>query len=202
MKLQHSRRTFLKDSGTLLSSSWVTLNMPLIIAAGQTACSRRESGAQWINLSADEAAGLGAVADQIIPPDETVGASDAGVVYFIDAALSGFMSGAAPMLREGLDSLNQAAQTALNTSGGFPALTFDAQTAALKSIEHTPFFRTMLFLTRVGMFALPEHGGNREHAGWELIGFDHRHAWQPPFGYYDELYTEGEGEGEVGNARS
>jgi hypothetical protein len=21
--------------------------------------------------------------------------------------------------------------------------------------------------------------------GWKLLGFDHRHVWAPPFGYYD-----------------
>ncbi len=36
------------------------------------------------------------------------------------------------------------------------------------------------------MFALPSYGGNRDKAGWHLIGFDDRHFWQPPFGYYDE----------------
>ena len=191
MKQQRSRRAFLKDSGTILSSSWVTLNMPLIIAVGQTACSRRESAAQWTNLSTDEAAGLGAVADQIIPPDETAGASEAGVVYFIDAALSGFMSYAAPLLREGLVTLDQAAQGIHQTGEGFTALSFDEQTALLKSREHTPFFQTMLILTKLGMFALPEYGGNQGHAGWKLIGFDHRHAWQPPFGFYDEQYAQG-----------
>jgi hypothetical protein len=26
--------------------------------------------------------------------------------------------------------------------------------------------------------------------GWDLIGFDHRHAWAPPFGYYDADYMQ------------
>ena len=43
----------------------------------------------------------------------------------------------------------------------------------------------MIELTQAGMFALPEYGGNRDHKGWELIGFEHQHVWQPPFGYYD-----------------
>jgi hypothetical protein len=35
------------------------------------------------------------------------------------------------------------------------------------------------------MFAMPAWGGNRDGAGWALLGFDSRHVWQPPFGYYD-----------------
>ncbi len=35
------------------------------------------------------------------------------------------------------------------------------------------------------MFALPVYGGNKGYAGWKVLGFDHRHAWVPPFGHYD-----------------
>ena len=43
----------------------------------------------------------------------------------------------------------------------------------------------MRMLTLCGMFALPSWGGNRDEAGWKLLGFEDRHAWQPPFGFYD-----------------
>jgi hypothetical protein len=38
------------------------------------------------------------------------------------------------------------------------------------------------------MFALPKYGGNRDHVGWQLIGFPDQHIFQPPFGYYDREY--------------
>jgi hypothetical protein len=38
------------------------------------------------------------------------------------------------------------------------------------------------------MFALPGYGGNRDAAGWKLIGFEDRHVFQPPFGHYDRDY--------------
>jgi hypothetical protein len=36
------------------------------------------------------------------------------------------------------------------------------------------------------MFALPSWGGNRNEAGWKLIGFEDAHVFRPPFGYYDD----------------
>ncbi len=55
----------------------------------------------------------------------------------------------------------------------------------LESIEKTPFFNAVRFDTIVGTFALPTWGGNRDHAGWKMIGLDHQMAYQAPFGYYD-----------------
>ncbi len=36
-----------------------------------------------------------------------------------------------------------------------------------------------------GFLGNPSYGGNRDHVGWKLIGFEDRMAFQPPFGYYD-----------------
>ncbi len=183
-KAASSRREFLRTSGAMLGGSWVSINTPLLLAVAQVACSRRDAGGEWVNLTATEAAGLAAIAEQIIPADASgPGAGDAGVIYFIDTALGGFMAGALPLLREGLDSLDARA------GGSFAELAFDRQTGLLGTVEATPFFQTMLTLTRFGMFAMPTYGGNRDHAGWRLLGFDHRHAWQPPFGHYDEQYA-------------
>jgi gluconate 2-dehydrogenase gamma chain len=179
MKTQ-SRRQFLKDSGSVVGGSWLSVNLPAVLAVAQVACSRKESGAAWLNISTEEAEGFAAIVDQIIPPDESPGASEAGVVYFIDEALGGFMQGAADMLREGLADLDRRASGA-----DFASLGFERQTAVLTQVAESEFFGTMLFLTQAGMFAMPQHGGNQDEAGWRLIGFDHRHAWQPPFGYYD-----------------
>ncbi len=38
----------------------------------------------------------------------------------------------------------------------------------------------------MGFLANPSWGGNREGAGWKAIGFEDRHVFQPPFGYYDD----------------
>jgi hypothetical protein len=55
-------------------------------------------------------------------------------------------------------------------------------------VDHTPFFDSMRFLTVLGMFSTPAYGGNRNGAGWKLLGFEDQHIFQPPFGYYDRDY--------------
>jgi hypothetical protein len=37
----------------------------------------------------------------------------------------------------------------------------------------------------MGLVSIPEHGGNRDGIGWDLLGFETAYAYQPPFGYYD-----------------
>ncbi len=181
-----SRRGFLFKSGRLLGAGWVSTNLPVLMAVAQTACSRRDDGT-WVNISAGEAAGFGAIVDQIVPPDETAGATEAGVVNFLDAALEDFLDGMLPKLQEGLDDLDRRA------GGRFAELDFDQQTRLLEEIEETPFFQNMQFITFTGLLAMPDYGGNRDLAGWKLIGFDHRHAWQAPFGHYDAAFAKGEG---------
>jgi len=43
----------------------------------------------------------------------------------------------------------------------------------------------MRFDTIVGTFALPTWGGNTDHRGWQMIGFEHLPRFQAPFGFYD-----------------
>lgn len=186
-----SRRAFLKSSGSLLSGSWIAMNMPLILAATQTAISRRAEGRSWVNLEDEEAAELAAIAEQIFPADESPGAIEVGVVYFMDAAFGGFMAGAAPMIREGLATLQDRAAGMQEGVRLFSELEFHQQTEVLRSMEASPFFRTVHFMTLCGLFALPEHGGNRDKAGWKLLGFEDRHVWQSPFGHYDAQYLTG-----------
>lgn len=182
-----NRREFLATTGLLAGGGWLAMNAPMLMAAGQEAADRMSAGAGWKHLTPEQAATLTAVVDQIFPPDDTPGAADIGVVYFIDNVLGGFMSGAGGMLKQGVAELDAAAVNSFPGSAGFASLSFEQQTALLEAIETTPFFDTLLFLTDCGMFALPSWGGNRDGAGWAMIGFVNQHGWQPPFGYYDAL---------------
>jgi gluconate 2-dehydrogenase gamma chain len=184
-KPSSSRRKFLQSSSSVLGASWIAINMPLILSASQKAGKNQEAGAAFENISEREALELSALVDQIIPADETPGATEVGVVYFIDAAIGGFMSDATAMLRQGLEDVRLKVTSAHPQVDYLSELSFEQQKEILASIEETAFFSTLHFLTMCGMFSLPEYGGNREHAGWKLLGFNHQHAWQPPFGYYD-----------------
>jgi len=193
MKHQKSnRRSFLAETSKLAGGGWLALNTPMLLAAGHAAEEQRKAGKTWANMTPEQALTFAAVVDQIIPPDDTPGASEVGVVYFIDGALDGFMTGAAGMLKQGLEDLDQRAAGTFPGSSEFTSLSFDQQTELLQAIDTTPFFNTMIFLTHCGMFAMPSWGGNRELSGWALLDFDNRHAWQPPFGYYDALADAGE----------
>ena len=184
-KAQSNRRRFIAAALWAGGGSLLALNVPAVLAAGEAAARQLEDGAPLARLSPAEARTLGAVADQVIPPDDLPGATQAGVVYFIDNVLGGFMAGAAPLLQQGAADLDRAAVDSCPGCGGFADLPFDEQTALLETIEDTPFFTTMITLTHCGLFAAPSWGGNLDKAGWALLGFEDRHAWQPPFGYYD-----------------
>jgi gluconate 2-dehydrogenase gamma chain len=184
-KSMKSRRDFLKSGGSAMGASWLALNTPLILLACQTAQASSAAKASYVNISAADALELGAIVDQIIPADETPGASDTGVVYFIDDALGGFMSDTSETLKQGLEDLSGKAKLNGNQDGRFSELSFDQQTSVLKEVEDSQFFGTLHFLTMMGMFCLPKYAGNKDNIGWDLLGFDHQHVWQAPFGYYD-----------------
>ena len=175
-----SRRGFLKGAGALgIAALW-----PQVLAAAQDAAAARDAGAAFETLAPDEAADLAAIAAQIFPTDALPGATEAGVVYFIDGALRTFMAGARESILSGLVALNRKAAAA-QAGARFAGLPAEAQVRLLKAEELSPFFGTVRFLTVAGMFALPVYGGNKGYAGWKVLGFDHRHAWVPPFGHYD-----------------
>ena len=125
-----------------------------------------------------------AVADQIYPPDDTPGAAELGAVAFLDHAVGTFMAGPWPMLRAGLADLDREARD--EYGAGYDALDFDTQTGLLRRAENEPFFGLAHLLTLLACFTLPSYGGNRDGQGWAQIGFEQRHAWQPPFGDYDD----------------
>src|SRR6478609_2782572 len=111
-------------------------------------------------LSAAEAADIEAVASQIIPSDDTPGAREAGVVYFIDRSLASFFSRLAGDYRAQLAAFQAAYRERHPSAGSFASLPSEGQIEYLKEIDQTPFFATTRLLTLLGMFSLPVYGGN------------------------------------------
>lgn len=138
-------------------------------------------------LTPVEVESLSAMAEQIIPSDETPGAREAHVVRFMDLSLAGFAAGELPLYRRGVIELTAATRRLDPTARSFAALSVGAQIQLLRSLEATgsAFFESVRVATITGMFANPEYGGNFDKAGWKLIGFEDRFAWGPPFGDYD-----------------
>ena len=194
-----SRKDFLKRSGQVLGTAWLLGDASGVREAAAAAVEAARHQEPYGVLRPEEVRELEAVAEQIIPTTDTPGARDAGVVRFMDTALDGFAAGMLPPIRAGLEDLRGRTAEVHSADVRFSDLEFDDQTALLRQFEPTPFFQTVRFLTIAGMFSLPSYGGNRDGAGWEVIGFEERPIWQPPFGYYDERIREGDpGDGGVG----
>ena len=186
---KQSRRAFLSTSGSVIGGSWFALNLPALLATADFACQAHSQGAPFDVLTPAEAADLEAIAAQIIPSDDTPGAREAGVIYFIDRALGTIRSDDLDPVREGLREFEVSLREKHPEADTFSALTHDQQVKALQAVEESDFFETIRALTIAGMFAHPSYGGNRDKAGWTLLHFDDRHTWTPPFGYYDAQYT-------------
>lgn len=195
--MSRSRREFLATSGTFLGGAWLTAHLPALEAMAAWARTAAAEGYPLNVLTEAEARELGAVAERILPSDELgPGALEVGVVHFMDRAFETIAAGALEMVRAGLGDL--AAAVAAGPGGeAFSALGPEEQDGILRSMEDGPFFGTVRFLTIMGFFGDPSLGGNRDEAGWRLIGFEDAGAYQPPFGYYDAEYARENGGGEA-----
>jgi gluconate 2-dehydrogenase gamma chain len=108
------------------------------------------------------------------------GARDAGVINYIDLALAGAYADLQDFYRRGLVQLDMYCRK----TSGQPFVRLDAaqQDAVIKALEEgkagefswptaQAFFNTVRTHTMEGMFADPIYGGNKDFAGWRLIGF-------------------------------
>ena len=136
-------------------------------------------------LTSEEALEIDAISSQIVPSSDGPGAHEAGVIYFIDRALSTFDSHLRESYRKGMAGVQQKRKEMFPGSTSIAALTSDQQIQLIQGIETTEFFELLRTHTLYGFLGNPSYGGNRDRVGWKLIGFEDRMAYQPPFGYYD-----------------
>lgn len=191
-----SRRQFLVAVGNLASAGWIALNWPQIAVAAEHAGHAGHAMASdgdappttLTTLNAAEAAEIDAITNQIVPGGTTPGARDAKVLYFIDNALGSFFAAQLPSFRQGLTEFQSGYAARFGAGKPFSAAPDAQQVAWLKEVEKTPFFTAVRRLTVLGLIALPKYGGNHDNLGWKLIGVEDNHAWEPPFGYYDQDY--------------
>jgi gluconate 2-dehydrogenase gamma chain len=108
------------------------------------------------------------------------GARDAGVLNYIDLALAGAYSDQQDFYRRGLAALD--AHCRVTYKEPFVKLDAGRQDAVITALEQgkaptftwpsaQAFFNTVRTHTMEGMFADPVYGGNKDFAGWVLIGF-------------------------------
>jgi hypothetical protein len=203
-----SRRNFLSRAGAGLSAVWLSKYWTAIVSAAEHAHQAAKSSAppKFQFFSPEQAVEVDAISSRIIPSDDTAGAREAGVVYFIDRALTTFAIDDQKTYREGLPSLQARVRELFPAVGKFSSATPEQQDQVLHSFDShtgrgrgmyrasanaTPFFETVRTHTIVGFLVDPESGraGNRGGVGWKVIGRDLDHMFQPPFGYYDKDYA-------------
>jgi gluconate 2-dehydrogenase gamma chain len=129
----------------------------------------------------DDAATIAAFAERLMPgaPGKP-GASDADVLNYIDLALAGPYADLQDFYRRGLAQLD----THCGAAQGKPFARLNAaqQDEVIAALEQgkasgfvwpsaQAFFNTLRTHTMEGMFADPIYGGNKDFAGWRLVGF-------------------------------
>jgi gluconate 2-dehydrogenase gamma chain len=186
---EFSRRQFIAATGGTLASIWLAAEAKELIAAGEHAAraARQATPPTFQVLTADQAADIEAATAQIVPTDETPGAREARVVYFIDKSLTTFAKDQRPIFEKGVKELRTRAAKVNRSAKSFAALTEPQQIAVLTALEKdkSEFFEALRGATIAGMLANPEYGGNYSKVGWKMIGFDDRFSWSAPFGWYD-----------------
>jgi gluconate 2-dehydrogenase gamma chain len=129
----------------------------------------------------DNARTIAAFAERLMPgaPGKP-GATDAAVLNYIDLALSGAYADEQDFYRRGLAALDGHCVAAYGKP--FRNLAAAEQDETIAALEHgkstafswptaQAFFNTVRKHTLEGLFADPIYGGNKDFAGWVLVGF-------------------------------
>ena len=136
-------------------------------------------------FTAEEARVVTAACARIFPSDTSgPGATEAGVVIFIDRQLAGpygrdkyrytkgpFVESYPEHGYQGKESPREIYRAGVKALGDFASLSPADQDAKLQSIEKSRFFQLLRTHTIEGMFSDPMHGGNAGLIGWQLVGY-------------------------------
>jgi gluconate 2-dehydrogenase gamma chain len=182
-----TRRLFLQGSA---STAFAKIGVAGLVAIAESACTARNEGAEYSTLSQAEGREFEAIAARILPATDTPGAREAGVIWFMDKAFGTFAADQLDTALGGLEAFQTMVPDAFPGATRFSDLDVADQDRHLETQENTEFFGLMRFLTVLGFFGMNKYGGNRDDAGWKLLGVgNEHHGWQPPFGYYDAEYV-------------
>jgi len=174
-----SRRALLGRVGAV--GAFVALTDALPGASSADAQTRRPASRDALEtLTQAEAGTLEAITARLIPTGaDGPGATEAGAVFYIDRALAGALANLRDAYRAGLASVDAYARSAKGMP--FAQLAAADQDAVLTDMERdaasgfdggsAPFFTLVLAHTVQGTFCDPFYGGNRNFAGWDLIGY-------------------------------
>lgn len=191
---------------SLLQLLGVGAAAPVAVSAQPRPRVERAAVAAGFNFfTVEEAAFVAAATDRLLPRDDWPSASEAGVVRYIDRQLAGpFGAGARMYLagphapgtpQQGYQLPLTPAQVYRRALAGLaPHLAdrpfadrsdeakddflrrLEAGELMLGEVPSAVFFETLLANTIEGYFSDPMYGGNRDMAGWRMIGFPGAYA--------------------------
>ena len=161
-----TRRRFIQIAGSVATAG------PFI------SCTKATS--PWRFLTAIEARTLEAITGQIVPADQDPGATQAGVVNFIDRQLVGHLKRHQKAYREGLVGVDQTSQALHGRK--FADLPAEKQLAVLTALDKgeaagdvwknrssKTFFDLVVNHSMQGFYGDPRHGGNRDGVSWKML---------------------------------
>jgi gluconate 2-dehydrogenase gamma chain len=139
-------------------------------AAGGGLTYATRGSSPWRFFTPTEARTVDAICAQLIPADRDAGASEAGVVNYIDIQLTRPFQKHQRAYRRGLAALDAAARARFGKP--FAELPAAAQIEALNALEENEpaFFDLLLTHARQGFYGDPRHGGNRNRVSWKMLG--------------------------------
>ena len=175
---QLSRREFVLQSAVYGSSLWMLLNTPRprALEAAQESTERAVfSETEWKTVEA--------ITARIIPTDHEPGAIEANCVNFIDKALAHEDAASQPAYHAGLGGIDEVSRQGF--AKPFVELTTEQQDQVLAALDSTKaegwpegaglpaakFFEAVRAHTIIGFLADPKYGGNRDYAGWKVVGY-------------------------------
>jgi Gluconate 2-dehydrogenase subunit 3 len=199
------RRDFLVKGCSSLSAVWVSSNLPALLSAAKHARDSASAPAPKLTFfTPEQAIEIDAITARIIPTDETPGAHEAGVVYFIDQGLTTFAVDEQKTYREGLTEFAARTKELFPSVDKFSAASPAQQDEILGSFDQqmpsqgrpnrprasaSNFFETIRSHTIIAFLLDPDSGGDPNGTGWKVISRERSHMFQPPFGYYDKNYA-------------
>ena len=145
-------------------------------------CLKQGSPYRFFTLA--EATCVIALCEQIIPADTYGGgATEAGVIHYIDKQLVAVFDYDQVIYQQGISSLQQSSLDLHHKR--FEALDFDTRNNFLKKLEEgelpdkhwgelnqNRFFRLVISHTMQGFYGAPRHGGNKNYMSYKMMGLD------------------------------
>jgi gluconate 2-dehydrogenase gamma chain len=168
---QLNRRSFIKSAGLAFGS---VLLFPSCL----------KHGSLYRFFTPEEALCVIALCEQIIPKDQSPGATDAGVIIYIDRQLSGVFHYDQETYRNGIKSLQNYCR--IKSGKNFESLIAIEQVKIMKLMESnqigekdwslgkaSDFFNLVLTHTMQGFYGSPIHGGNKDFMSFEMLRIDY-----------------------------